>query len=80
MTENNKNANDYGVVQCNKDIFIITSAGVAKAVAALLWVADTRVWRQVLIELDVASAPPHPPAPRCLVTPAAAPMSGTAAG
>lgn len=30
MSENNKNANEYGAVQCKKDIFIIRREGVAK--------------------------------------------------
>ena len=37
MSENNKNANDYGAVQCNKDIFIIRSEGVAEPAAVTRW-------------------------------------------
>lgn len=36
MSENNKNANDYAEMQCNKDFFIISSEGVANPAEAPL--------------------------------------------
>lgn len=49
MSENNKNANDCGAVQCNKDIFILRREGVAKPAAVnLMWVLPVLAFCQTL--------------------------------
>lgn len=92
MSENNKNANDYGAVQCNKNTFIIRNEGVTKpaAVDPLVAVTCSRVlsnsrhWGPVLMGgvLDClsASAPQPPPALRSTGAPKAALGSWKAIG